>query len=309
MAGRSSNKTMTNTVAGKNDMQRRNELITLSDGRRLGYAEYGDPYGHPIFFFHGQPGNRLFRYPDETLTTSLGARLITIDRPGYGLSDFQPKRRLLDWPQDVSEFADALGMDRFAVLGFSAGGPYALICAHKIPHRLTRVGIADSAPPMHLSEINAAAPGMLRTNYWLACHAPAALSLMFRMFWWFSRRNSDAFLKMALQQSCQADKDILAQPDIYTVFDEVWKENLRIDCWGYILDTEILMKEWGFRLSDIQMAVYLWQGEADVNIPTVWARYMAKELPNCRATFFPDEGHFALFPHWKEIFQGLILDR
>jgi pimeloyl-ACP methyl ester carboxylesterase len=289
-------------------MQRKNEVVILSAGRRLGYAEYGDPSGHPIFFFHGQPGNRLFRYPDETLTASLGARLITIDRPGYGLSDFQSKRRLLDWPQDVSEFADALGISRFAVLGFSAGGPYALICALQIPDRLTRAGIADSAPPMHLSEINAAAPNMLRTNYWLARHAPSALSLMFRIIWWFSRRNSDAFLRMALKQSCQADKAILAQPGMYTILDEVWKENLRIDCRGYVQDIEILMHEWGFRLSDIHKEVYLWQGEADENTPSVWAHYIAKELPNCRATFFPQEGHFAIFPHWKEVFQMLLLD-
>ena len=289
-------------------MQRPNEIITLSDGRRLGYAEYGEPGGHPLFFFHGQPGNRLFRYPDESLTDSLGVRLITIDRPGYGLSDFQPNRKLLDWPQDVSALADALGIDRFAVLGFSAGGPYALICAHHIPKRLTRVGIADSAPPMHLSEINAAAPGMLRTNYRLARHAPAALSLIFRMFWWYSRRNSDAFLKMALQQSCQADKEVLSRPGIYTVLDEVWKENLRIDSRGYIQDIEILMKEWGFRLNDIEKEVYLWQGEADVNAPAAWERYMVKELPHCTAVFFPNEGHFAIFTHWKEISQALILD-
>ena len=113
---------------------------------------------------------------------------------------------------------------------------------------------------------------------------------------------------MALQQSCQADKEVLSRPGIYTVLDEVWKENLRIDSRGYIQDIEILMKEWGFRLNDIEKEVYLWQGEADVNAPAAWERYMVKELPHCTAVFFPNEGHFAIFTHWKEISQALILD-
>jgi hypothetical protein len=64
-------------------------MITLSDGRTLGYAEYGNLFWCPLFFFHGQPGNRLFRHPDEELAASLGLHLITMGRPGYGLSDFQ----------------------------------------------------------------------------------------------------------------------------------------------------------------------------------------------------------------------------
>lgn len=236
---------------------------------------------------------------------ALGIRLITLDRPGYGFSNFQPKRRLLDWPQDVSELADALGIDRFAVIGFSAGGPYALSCAHQIPHRLIRVGVVDSAPPMYLPEINTTAPSMLRTNSWLACQAPVALRIMFRMFWWYSRRNPEAFIKMALKQAQQTDRDILSRPDMYATMVEVWKENIRVDSRGYVQDVEILMKDWGFRLRDITAEVYLWQGEADVNTPPIWARYMVKEIPNCRATFFADEGHFALFTHWKDILQAL----
>ena len=69
--------------------------IYLRDGRILSYAEYGDPCGKPIFFFHGTPGSRYFRPPDE-ITARLGVRLICVDRPGYGESTFQPGRRILD---------------------------------------------------------------------------------------------------------------------------------------------------------------------------------------------------------------------
>ncbi len=169
-------------------MRGTSQSLTLSDGRNLAYAEFGDAHGRPVFFLHGQPGNRLFRHPDDGIASSLGIRLITVDRPGYGPSDFQPRRRLLDWPHDVGALADALGLDRFAVLGFSAGGPYAAVCACRIPHRITRVGLVDSAPPMHLPEIRRGSPRLLRLNHALARHSPLLLKLTFRLFWWFSRR-------------------------------------------------------------------------------------------------------------------------
>src|SRR5258708_31239448 len=107
--------------------------IQLRDGLALGYAKFRDPAGKPLFFFHGFPGSRLQRYPDDALAISLGARIITIDRPGLGLSSFQPGRKLLDWPGDVVELAYALGIDRFAAIGLSRVGPCLLACTHKIP--------------------------------------------------------------------------------------------------------------------------------------------------------------------------------
>ena len=70
------------------------KIISLRDGRRLGYAEYGDPDGKPVFFFHGLPGSRRQRHPDNSIAIKLGARIIAIDRPGYGLSDFQQGRTI-----------------------------------------------------------------------------------------------------------------------------------------------------------------------------------------------------------------------
>lgn len=115
--------------------------LQLHDGRTLGYAEYGMRDAKALFYFHGQPGSLLeARFLAEQAKHS-GIRLIGIDRPGMGLSRFKAGRRLLDWPDDVAELADSPYIDRFAVVGFSGGGPYALVCAYKIPHSLTACGI------------------------------------------------------------------------------------------------------------------------------------------------------------------------
>ena len=111
-------------------------LIRLPDGRNLCYAEYGDPQGKPVMSFHGGPGSHLEHEAYSATIGSLGVRLICPDRPGMGLSDFQPGRKLLDWPPDVLALADALGLERFGVMGWSVGSQYALACAYAIPERL-----------------------------------------------------------------------------------------------------------------------------------------------------------------------------
>src|SRR5438552_17010722 len=110
--------------------------ITLRDGRRLGYAEYGDPAGVAVFYFHGTPGSRLEGTIADEAAKRLRVRLIAIDRPGVGLSTFKPRRKLRDWPADVIALADALGIDRFAIVGLSGGGPHALAGARYIGTRL-----------------------------------------------------------------------------------------------------------------------------------------------------------------------------
>jgi pimeloyl-ACP methyl ester carboxylesterase len=121
------------------------DTILLIEGRRLAYTEWGTPDGSPLLYFPGTPGSRLW-CPDERATLSAGVRLIMPDRPGVGRSDVSEGRTLSDWPADVVGLADALGIDRFAVVGVSAGGPYAASCAALIPERLTAVGIVSSRP-------------------------------------------------------------------------------------------------------------------------------------------------------------------
>jgi len=95
--------------------------ITLADGRILAHCEWGDPSGSPVLLVHGAPGSRLL-CPDEDATAVAGVRLLTVDRPGYGGSNARPDPSLLGWADDVQALADRLGLERFAVVGFSAGG-------------------------------------------------------------------------------------------------------------------------------------------------------------------------------------------
>ena len=95
--------------------------LTLKDGRKLGYLDVGKAGGAVVFHFHGHGSSRLEALMLEDAAHRLGLRVIALDRPGIGYSDPKDGDRLLDWPADVAEAADQLGIETFAVQGMSAG--------------------------------------------------------------------------------------------------------------------------------------------------------------------------------------------
>jgi pimeloyl-ACP methyl ester carboxylesterase len=278
--------------------------IRLSDGRTLGYAEYGDAAGRPVLFFPGTPSSRLV-HPPEAPTRSAGVRLIAVERPGFGLSDFQPRRTLLDWPDDVAALANALGIDRFAVVGLSAGGPYAAACAYKIPQRLTSAAIVSGVGPVDL-------PGSLEemsrirgAGALVARHAPWLL----RPLLWLlgnPRRDPERFFERMCAQTSDVDRAILARPGVREMLLESYLEATRAGVRGFAQDSIILSNPWRFRLENIHMPVHLWHGEQDANVSLSAARYVAEAIPDCKATFLPDEGHWLVLNRWPEIVAALL---
>jgi hypothetical protein len=112
--------------------------VRLPSGRRIGYAEYGDPSGPLVFYFHGTPGSRIEGglIADEAMAA--GIRLVALERPGIGLSDYQPGRQILSWPADVASAAEALGYGgtSFGLVGLSGGAPYRRFGTHSaLPSR------------------------------------------------------------------------------------------------------------------------------------------------------------------------------
>lgn len=268
--------------------------LTLRDGRTLAYAVYGDPAGLPVFLFHGTPGSRLDRPPDQRILDTLGVRLIVPDRPGYGCSTFH-KGRLLDWPADVAQLADALGIVHFAVAGVSGGGPFALACAHRLRGRVTGATlVAGIAPP----EAPAYWEGMDALD---ALELRAAKYLPFRPLTWAYATQAQALLRDPARylaglaaHFAPADRAILADPAVRAIFAESVAEAYRQGTRAHVWDDKLFTRPWGFRLQDITAPVRIWQGGADVIVPPSHARYLAAKLPNSVATFVPGESHLSL---------------
>jgi tetratricopeptide (TPR) repeat protein len=292
------------------------QRLTLPDGRTLGYLDVGDPYGYPLFYFHGVPGSRLeIIHYTETLK-ELHIRLIAPDRPGYGLSTDHPRRRILDWPDDVATLADHLGIARFAVFGVSGGGPYAMVCAHKLPERLTALGLlSSSAPPAAVKGHGQLAPWYIA--WWIARHIPMAVAKQNSARLARATTNSvelynalvqfrdegrlrEAFFRMRDSQNSRSP----LTPTEREIALESWKQQGT----GHARDAWLQTRDWGFPLEDITAPTYLWHGELDNLAPIAFGRYLATRIPNCQATYYPNERHGLLATHAREIFSALAAE-
>lgn len=271
-------------------VDRRQQRITLQDGRKLGYAEFGAPGGVPVFYFHGFSSSRL-DYPladagDAALAANV--RIIAADRPGTGLSDAKRGRRMLDWPGDVVELADALGIDRFAVLGISGGGPYAAACAFKIPERLTATGIVCGMGP-------ADAPGAKDGVSWTLPGLPSIVRRFMLMLTEMGlRKDPEQFLTRSVEMMAEVDGQLLDQPEVARLFIEGVQEAFRSGVGGVQQEAGLYARPWGFRLEEISAEVHLWHGGRDKNVLVSVGRYVADAIPNCDAKYFEDEGHLTL---------------
>lgn len=278
--------------------------ISLPDGRLLGYAEYGDRQGMPVFYCHGMPGSRLQRHPDDELLLSTGVRLIVADRPGCGLSAFQPRRRLLDWPQDVARLADALAIDRFAVVGVSGGGPHALACAFAMPTRLIGAAVVSSPGPLDHRGALDGWGRRARLGLRIASLSPALFYLVLQRFGNPSR-NPEAFWTTGAAGLSAADRRVLSRPELVAALVEDTREALRQGLRGYWWDLVLLAKPWGFAPSSLRLPVHLWHGDADTVVPVAAGRTLASSIPRCEGHFLPCQGHLLVYDYVADIFAAL----
>lgn len=118
--------------------------MTLPDGRTLAYAEYGDPDGIAVLDLHGTPGTRHIFSLGDASARKHGLRLVAPDRAGVGDSDDRPDHSIAGHVEDAVALLDYLGEEKFAVLGFSGGGPYATEVARQVPHRVRALTLVSA---------------------------------------------------------------------------------------------------------------------------------------------------------------------
>jgi pimeloyl-ACP methyl ester carboxylesterase len=283
------------------DSTRQDLYCVLPNGRRLGYAIYGDTEGTPLLFFPGILSSRWHRPMDEDWLRQRRIRFITVERPGYGISDFQVGRRLVDWPKDVECLCEALRLDRVYVAGSSAGGPHVAACSALLSQRIIRAAIVAGGGPLSapgamtnmaysrrfFAEISRRAPGVFESILGhLPLHRRADL-----VYGWMAR-------------ALRPDRDTLDTyleerlPDV--------AEALRPGMRGFAREVSILSGEWGFRLEDIPIDVDVWHGSADESTPIGMAEHVASRIPHAQRYFVEGGGHLLIRTHGKAIIERLI---
>ena len=279
-------------------MAERLRTVTVADGRSIGVAQWGDAGGAPIVVLHGTPGSRMTRPPDEDAVRRAGINLITYDRPGYGASDRDPGRRVVDCVGDVTAVVDALGVGRFAVTGNSGGGPHALAVAARLPDRVAAAQCVVGAAPFDAAGLD-----------WLAGMDPENVE----EFGW--ARQGEKVLQPQLArvaaedlerldadpgkifsddwQLPEADRRVLARPDIHTMWAESTREALRPGVWGWVDDDLAFLQPWGFDVDQIRVPVTVRYGRQDVMVPAAHGAWLAAHILDAQVTVDEEAGHLA----------------
>jgi len=277
--------------------------LETTDGRTLAFAVWGDPDGFPILSLHGTPGCRLQRWLREELYVELGVCFVTHDRAGYGRSDRNHGRRVVDEVADVSSLADELGFDRFAVTGGSGGGPHVLACAALLGDRIIRATCDVGAAPL-------GAPG-LDQDAWVAGMDPEnvkefrlALAGEDVLTRYVEATQAQMEERAAVDPSTifqdfdlsESDRAQLARPERMQIIRESTFEWAVNGVGGWVDDDLALVRPWGFDLAAISMPVLIRYGISDVLVPPAHGEWLAANVPGSIVKVNEVAGHLGADP-------------
>jgi len=284
-------------------MKQDNLVMQLSDGKQLGYAEYGDSAGHPIFYFHGFPGSRLQTADFQEPAYAKRCRFFGIDRPGMGRTSFKKQHTILSWAKDVAELADTLGIEKFSIIAHSGGAPFALACGVALPNRVSHIALVSGMPPVTIPEAIKDMPMGYRVINVLVRNVPGVAWLLMQL-------QKHVLLKPAMferliQQLPAIDGEVFKMnPGLLIASKEAFRQGVA----GAADEFRLISKKWGFNLEDVHTPVSIWQGELDPQVPVSSARFFASRLPHANLRLMEKDAHLStLYNHAEEIFESIKL--
>lgn len=272
------------------------ETMLLRDGRVLGFSDYGKPTATPILLFHGTPGSRICGLEDWPLLEQYGIRVIAPERPGYGLSDPNPGRKIIDWAGDMAELADHLGLNTFHIAGESGGGPYVLACAVQMPTRVLSATLIGSTSPPEVVRLTKGMAVGNRVGFYLARYAPLLMKLASAMFANAVRKHPDKVMQRLVSQLSEWDRNVLEHSgerkrDLLMAH---FKEAFRQGGHGHFYDSLLIARHWEMDWSGVEVPIFMWHGESDHLMPITAAKAFSRLIPGCECHIVPGAGHFLL---------------
>lgn len=264
--------------------------------------------GRPVFLLHGTPGSRSGPRPRASVLYRLGVRLISYDRPGYGMSSRQAGRSVADAAFDVQTIADDLGLDEFAVVGRSGGGPHALACAALLPDRVARTAVLVGLAPLDARGLDwfSGMTGGNVNDYTAASADSALLSDQLRLRAERVADDPETLIDLLEEQMTPADKRVVNQIGFRRLLTEAYFEALKGGPYGWIDDVVALRTPWGFGFDTIDSQVRLWHGADDNFSPPSHTRWLARQIRRSEVSMQRDTAHFGAMEVLPEILAWLI---
>lgn len=281
--------------------------VTVRDGRKLGFAEFGPFGGRPVLWLHGTPGARR-QIPEEArqAAAQLGVRLIGVDRPGTGLSTSHLYGSILEFIADLEILLDELGVAELAVIGLSGGGPYALAAGHALPDRVGAIAVLGGVAPTRGPE--AVPGGLLALAVRFAplfppLRVPLGMSLSVLVL--AVRPFGHQALRAYAQVSPPGDRALFARPEIEAMFlNDLTDTGGRLR--AAVDDVILFTRDWGFSLRDVHVPVRWWHGDADHIIPLSHGEHCVNLIPEAELFVQPGESHLGGFGVAKHVLATLL---
>jgi pimeloyl-ACP methyl ester carboxylesterase len=283
--------------------------VELDDGRSIGFAEFGEPDGAAIFWFHATPGGRRQVPPRaRELAGERGVRLIGIERPGTGRSTPYLHDSLAAAARDVEQLADRLNVDRFGAVGLSGGGPYVLACAHELPERVVAGavlgGVApvrgdDAAPPGGAVDLAARLRPLVE-----ALHQPLGFAFWGTVF--ALRPLASQAFDLFIGTMPEGDQDVMSRPEMKGMFIDDMLRASRAQLHAPFYDLVLFTRPWGFSLRDIRVPIRFWHGDSDHLVPLAHGEHQARLVPDSELQVRPREGHMGSLDAAEEILDSIL---
>lgn len=286
------------------------QTMTLRDGRTLAFDDIGDRDGFPVMYNPGYLNSRLARPPDDAPVADAGLRVICLDRPGYGGSSPQAYRTLWGWSADVEQLADHLGIGRFAVLGWSNGGPHALAIARYLDDRVTHgVLVASSAAWVDHPQAVRSVHWILRAP-WRLRHLPALQKALPAVMARQAHTDIDALVASwetpnARNPLSQSDCEVLREPAVHRQWVANMTEVFRQGPVGAIPDYMAPDRTERFRVQDVGQHMDLFHGDCDIAVKPIASRILVNLLPDADLHVIPGAGHLCILTSWEQLLSAL----
>jgi pimeloyl-ACP methyl ester carboxylesterase len=266
--------------------------LQLPDSRRLSWCETGHRHGFPVVYFHSQAGSRLESELLHDAALAAGFRLIAIDRPGIGASDFVKLRGHSDFAVDVAALLAHLGITRAGVMGWDGGATFALAFSHRYPHM---VAFATLLAPVAGRPVAQRRLGL------------RVLSAMVSGFVYARQRLRGSRIEQCLARLreglCYADRKQFDNPLVYRLLVRDAAEAVRQGGRGVAQDSVLSLADWDFAPAAITAPVDVWRGGADTLSAPCHVRVLQESLPNVTLHSIPGQGHFFFAGSSADIFR------
>lgn len=280
--------------------------VVLPDGRLIALRDLGRPDGFPVFILHPVVQSSLMRPQEATMAGECGVRLISIERPGIGLSTRDPEGTYASFADDLAHVADALAISRFGLIGWASGAPYALTAASRLGERITRVVLAT--PRLNFrSDLEATTPmrqffGGLRRHPWIF---ETVFSIMRAKR---SRRLLRPMIRNFVETS-EPDRRLFERdPAMLDCFTDSLIEALDRTHKGIVAELNFYAKETPPETSGIARPVLVWHGAEDEMNRVEDVRRMLAGVPVEAFHVAGGHGHMVLFTHFRDVLAALAND-